>query len=230
MLYIFTGSDTAKAKAEARKLAKDAAVVVFGEGGEPFESAMSYVGSQGLFSPKVVLLMDRPLEDANGKQLIEESAKDLQKADIEVFVIAPKLSAVEKKLFPKGAEFKEFEIKGQPEYVRPNVFGLTDAFLAGDKKKTWIGYRKLIAEGVQPEEIHGVLLWAVRSTLLAVKTKSAEEAGLKPFVYTKSKRAGEALGLGKVEQYSRDLVGAYHHARMGKGTLEMNLEVLILSK
>jgi len=230
MLYVFTGTNTAKAKAEARKLSKKAEMVMFGEGGEPFERAPSYLGSSGLFVPEVALIIDRPLETAEGKELIETHAEALHKASLSVFVIAPKLSVVEKKLFPKGVEFKEFESKGKVEYVRPNVFGFTDAFLAGNKKQMWIGYRKLLSEGVVVEEIHGALMWAVRSALISAKTKSATEAGLKPFVYTKSKRVAEKLGVEKIEQYSRELVGGYHRARMGDGNLEMNLEMLLLEK
>lgn len=228
MLFVFTGTDTARAKAEARKLAKKAELVLFGEGGETFEHAPSYLGSSGLFAPEVALLIDRPLETAEGKTLIEEHGDALHKADISAFIITGPLKATDKKLFPKGAEFKEFESKGKQEYVRPNVFGFTDTFLAGDKKKTWIGYQKLLHEGVSPEEIHGALSWAVRSALTSLKATSATAAGLKPFVYTKSKRAAEKIGEAKVEQYSRDLVRAYHDARSGRGTMALNLEALLL--
>ena len=230
MLYVFTGSDTSKAKAEARKKAGRAEIVFFGEGGESFEKAPSYLGSSGLFAPEVALIIDRPLESSEGKELLENYGEEFVKADIHVFVIAGKVKVVEKKLFPKKAEFIEFEQKGTQEYVRPNTFALADAFLAGDKKRTWIGYRKLITEGVSPEEIHGTLSWAVRSALLAGKVSTATESGLKPFVYSKSKRAFEKLGEETIEQYSRNLVSVYHRARAGEGTLENNLELLLLSK
>lgn len=230
MLYVFTGSDTARAKAEARTLAKGAEIVVFGEGGESFDRALQYSEARGLFAPKIVLLIDRPFENAEGKTLIEEGAEALHKADVSAFVITGPLSVTDKKLFPKGVDFKEFKAKGEQEYVRPNVFGFTDAFLAGDKKKTWILYQKLLSEGVAPEEIHGALMWAVRAALISAKTKSPVEAGLKPFVYTKSKRIAEKLGVSKVEQYSRDLVAAYHQARGGEGELGLNLELVLLGK
>lgn len=230
MLYVFTGSNTAKAKAEARKKAGKAEIVLFGEGGESFERAAGHLGASGLFAPKVALIIDRPLETAEGKELLENFGDAFLKVDMDVFVIAGPLKATEKKLFPKKAEFKEFEDKPKQEYVRPNTFAFADSFLASDKKKTWIGYRKLITEGVSPEEIHGTLSWAVRSALLAGKTNSATESGLKPFVYSKSKRAFEKLGEETVEQYSRNLVSVYHRARAGEGTLENNLELLLLGK
>ena len=226
MLYVFIG-DSAKAKVEAKKLSKKVEIISFGEGGKEFLKAPTYVAS-GLFSPKVSLIIDQPLETAEGKQLIEEYGEALQKSENSVFVICSNLKSTEKKLFPKGVEFKTFDVKGKVEVVRPNVFAFSDAFLAQDKKKIWLGYRKLISSGVSPEEIHGVLMWAIRSTLIALKTNSATEAGLKPFVYTKSKRSGEKLGEEKAENLSRELVSIYHNARAGEGTLELGLEMMML--
>jgi hypothetical protein len=228
MLYVFTGSDTVTAKAEAKKLAQKAEMIIFGEGGEAFEQVPSYLVSRGLFTPEIALLIDRPLESVEGKALIGEYGDALQKATMPVWVITGPLTMADKKLFPKGAEFREYAPKEKKTYERPNVFGFTDAFLAGDKKKTWIGYQKLIREGVSAEEIHGALSWAVRGAFISLKTSSSSEAGLKPFVYTKSKRAGERLGEEKVAHYSRELVSVYHNARSGVGTMEQNLELFLL--
>jgi len=230
MLYVFTGIDTARAKAEAHKIAQKDEVIVFGEGGESFERVATHLSSQGLFSPKAALILDRPFETAEGKALISEHAKNFGKSPLSIFVIAPHLSAIEKKLFPKDTEFKIFEPKGIREAVRPNVFAFTDSFMAGDRKKTWLGYQKLLTAGISAEEIHGALLWAVRSALIALKTSDAEEAGLKPFVFTKSRRVAERLGVERVEEFSRSLIEIYHKARSGVGSIELGIEHLILEK
>lgn len=232
MLYVFTGSDTGTAKKEARGRAAKvgAEVVLFGEGALPFDDAMNYVGASGLFAPKVVLLIDRMLESAGGKALIEAHGEALAESDTEIYLIEPELGATEKKLLPKKTKVEEFNPStgsGQIE-ERPNVFAFTDAFMAGAKKRSWIGYRRLIESGIAAEEIHGAMMWAVRSALIAAKTKSAIESGLKPFVYTKSKAAALKLGVPKVENLSRSLVAAYHRARAGGGDLGMLTEALIL--
>lgn len=229
MLYIFTGSDTAAAKAEARKRSEGYELVMVGEGGEPIENMMGYIGARGLFAPKVALMVDRMLETADGAAFLEQHAEALQDSDALIFLIEPDLGAAEKKLLPKGAKVESFGVEEKTE-DRPNVFAFTDSFMAGDKKRTWIGYRRLIEAGISAEEIHGALMWAVRSALIACKTKSAAESGLKPFVYDKSKRSSAKLGVDTVEDLSRTLVRAYHRARMGEGDLEMLMESLILSK
>lgn len=229
MLYVFTGSDTAAAKVEARKRATGYEVVVVGEGGVPHTEALGYVGSSGLFSPRVALIIDRPLETAEGTALLEQAAA-LHEAETPVFIIEPDLGAAEKKLLPKGVKVERFERQGMVAEERPNVFAFTDAFMAEDKKRSWIEYRHLIESGIAPEEIHGALMWAVRSALLALKTKSATESGLKPFVYSKSKTVANKLGPEKIADLSRSLVRAYHRARLGEGDLEMFLESLVLQQ
>lgn len=231
MLHVFIGNDTARAKTEARERVGDAEFVFFGEGAETFDRALSYLDARGLFTSKVALLIDRPFETAEGKTLVTDYGVALQKTDVDVFVIAGPLTATDKKLFPKGAIFETFEIKeAPPAPTQPNAFAFADAFMLGDRKKAWIAYRRLIEFGSAPEELHGVMLWAVRSAFVAAKTKSATEAGLKPFVYTKSKRVAEKLGVERVEDLSRSLVSIYHQARAGQGDMMLGMEKLILEK
>ena len=75
----------------------------------------------------------------------------------------------------------------------------------------------------------GVLILMI-SVLLAGKTKNATDAGLKPFVYSKSKQMVEKTGLSHFEMLSRHLVATYHQARAGEGELELGLEKLLLEK
>lgn len=231
MLYIFTGSNTAVAKAEARKRAEGYELVVIGDGGEPIENMMTYIGARGLFAPKVALMADRMLEAADGGALLGQHAEALQDSDALIFLIEPDISSSVLKnmrVAAKGLKVEKFDREGAVAEERPNVFAFTDSFMAGDKKRTWIGYRRLIESGISAEEIHGALMWAVRSALIAGKTKSASESGLKPFVYDKSKRAAAKLGIDKVENLSRALVSAYHRARNGEGDLEMLMESALL--
>ena len=227
MINLFVGIDVVAAKAKARNDATGE-VVVFGEGEQPFETALAYLHSQGLFSPHLTLIFDRALESAEGKNLFKESAGTLHTHPAQVFVIETALSAEDKKLFPKGITPVDFGKKETEERLLP--FALSDAFLRGDRKGAWVEYHKLLLGGVSPEEIHGTLSWGVRSALIALKTKSAAEAGLKPFVYTKSKRVGEQRGVENITQLSRSLVAVYHRARAGAVDMTLGMEGLILEK
>jgi DNA polymerase III delta subunit len=230
MLYILIGSDVMKAKVRAAALSKGHETVRFGEGGEPFEQTPSYLGARGLFAPTVALILDRPSEDAAGKTLLIEHAEEFAASAMPVIVIEPVLDAATKKAVAKRAEIEEFEAKTEPETPPPSVFALTDAFASGDRKGAWILYRRLIENGSAAEEIHGALAWQARAMVLASKTKSAAEAGLKPFVYGKAKRAASRLGEAGAEELSRELVRILHSSRMGGGDLEDLLEAFLLKK
>lgn len=230
MLYVLTGSDTIKAKARALVLAKGFELVRFGDGGETFANVLGYLSSQGLFAPKVALLLDRPLDDTEGKLLLTEHAEQLAKGKALVLVIEPVLSAPTLKSLGKNATIERFEEKEKPQTPLPNVFALTDAFAAGDRKTSWMLYRRLIEAGSAPEEIHGALTWQARALVLASKSKSAEEAGLKSFVYGKAKRAGARLGEAGTVALSRELVSLIHKARSGEGGLGELLEAFLLKK
>lgn len=231
MLYIFIGHDVSRAKEEALKRAKGYEVVRVGEGGESFGNVGGYLGQGGMFATKVALILDRPLDSAEGKELLFEHGEALVDSTSLVIAIIDDITATEQKKLPKGGKVESFDTKTKAsEDVPPSVFALTDVYAAGDRKASWVTYRKLIESGAQPEEIHGALAWAVRGMILAAKTKTAEEAGMKDYPYRKAKGAVQKMGLPAAEHASRQLVQLYHDARMGKGSLEDLLEVFLLKK
>lgn len=89
-----------------------------------------------------------------------------------------------------------------------NIFSLTYAFAARDRKKLWILYREALSRGVVPEAIAGVLHWKVRDLL--VKSESS--------------------GFSKQElrSMSGELVSLYHDSHRGVGELPALLERYIL--
>jgi len=211
------------------KLADKSEVVRFGEGGEAFANVGSYLSARGLFAPKVSLILDRPFETEEGEALLA-MFKDFAEADTLVVLIQPELNAEAKKKIPKNAVIERYDISYQSEKPEQNVFALTDAFAAGDRKKSWILYRQMIENGASAEEIHGALSWQARAMVLATKTKSAEEAGMKSYPYGKAKAAAGRLGPAAAENLSRELVSLYHRSRAGEGPLEDLLEVFLLRK
>jgi DNA polymerase III delta subunit len=161
--------------------------------------------------------------------MVLEHAKAFANADTPVIMTASGLDAETKKKIPKNAAVETFEVKTEGEGASQSTFALTDAYVKGDRKQTWVLYRRFIEGGASAEEIHGILSWQVRALVLASKTKSATEAGLKPFVYTKAKSALSRMNM-QPEIVSRELVSLYHQSRMGQGSLEDLLEVFLLKK
>ncbi len=229
MLYVLVGSDFVKIKKRIAEIAKGFELVRFGEAAEAFAGAPAKLGASGLFSPKVALHLDKPLEDADAKALVLEHAKAFANSETPVILTASALDAETKKKIPKNASVETFEEKTEGEGASQSTFALTDAYVKGDRKQTWVLYREFIESGASAEELHGILSWQVRALVLASKTKSATEAGLKPFVYTKAKSALTRMNV-HPEEISRELVSLYHRSRMGQGSLEDLLEIFLLKK
>ena len=230
MLLLFTGDDAVRAKAEAAKRVKGREVVRLGEGGEPLENLPTYLEQRGLFSPHTAVIADRPMDTAEQKEFVLEHAEACKQSDTLVILIQPDLDTPTQKKLEKYSEVETFEIKRQAEAFVPNSFALVDAVQVGDKKRAWILYRQLIASGVSAEEVHGALAWAARGVVLASKTKSASEAGMKPFPYGKAKDVARKIGPQCAEVQSAELVRLYHDARLGRGSLEDLLEMYLLRK
>ena len=122
--------------------------------------------------------------------------------------------------------FENKEGKKKPEF---NIFSLTDAFGRRDKKNLWVLYQKAVASGAVPEEIHGILFWQLKSMLLAVTAKTAGEAGVAPFVFTKAKSFLKNYTPEELKTLSSKLVHMYHDAHRGIHDFEIALERLILT-
>lgn len=109
-----------------------------------------------------------------------------------------------------------------------NIFALTDAIGARDKRHAWMIYRQALASGMVADEIYYRVMWGVKSLLLAAKTKSAEEAGLNPFVFRKSQGFLKKWKVEELESLSERLVVGYHDARRGIGEMETMIEKVLL--
>lgn len=109
-----------------------------------------------------------------------------------------------------------------------NIFTLTDALGARNKKMAWVLYQKALLAGVSPEEIFFKLFWQVKSMLIASKTKNVEETDMKPFTYNKSKGFLKNFRQDELEKLSENLVTGYILARRGRGEIETLIEKLLL--
>jgi len=109
-----------------------------------------------------------------------------------------------------------------------NIFLLTDAIGARDKKNAWVLYQKALASGLVAEEIFWKVVWVVKTMLLAKRTKSAEEAEMKAFPYNRAKGNLKNFKEGELEKISEDLVVGYHNARRGIGEIGTLIEKTLL--
>lgn len=133
---------------------------------------------------------------------------------------------------PITKAFEKYEANiqdfGKEEKVKENkfnMFSLTDALGARDKKNLWLLFQEAVKSG-SPEEIHGILFWQVKNLAL-VKTSSTNP-GMNPFVYNKTSGYAAKFTFEEIQKMARDLVYMFHN-RDTYSTLDIDLEKFILA-
>lgn len=241
MLYFFYGNDREKINLKTRgiiddllKKKPDASEFKIDTENLGEINIDEYTESQGLFEKKYIVLLDRVLftGEGAGENLLNKIV-DLAKS--ENIFIAREGEVTKKDL--KGIEkhaskVQEINIpekdKGDAKKGGFNVFDIANKFAVRDSVGAWLTYRSALEGGTEPENISGILFWQVKSLILARDSKTAGEAGLNPFVFSKAKSACTKWKDGELERVASALLEAYHEAR-GEGVeLGLGLERLIL--
>ncbi len=232
MLRVFWGSDviTVREKAfkEAHVLETEETITrtITSETYEPGILANAATG-MSLFQGCEIIILDTLSEEPDAFEELTQEAKLLHESAHTFICIEGALKAAEVKALAKHADACT-EYSGALK-ERFNAFGLANAFLERDKKTLWLLLMQAWREGLSPEEVLGTLYWQVKMLRLAEKTKSADEAKQKPFVYSKAKRALASFKPGEVDVISRELLTIYHDAHLGKRDMDIALEKWALS-
>jgi len=223
MIYFYHGTDVEKARIKSHELADslrkkkpDASYFVMGT--ESFDSTTldEYIGGQGLFSNKYIVLLDRLCENKEIKELFIDKLKEIQESENIFIIFEGKLDKATATKIEKKAEKtavhdlsdKEVADIKQKKEEGLNIFEIANALGEKNKKHLWIIYRQLIEEGKVPEEIHGVLFWKAKTMLLSGGNH----------IWKKE----ELIGL------IDDLITVYHEARRGAHELETGLEAMLV--
>lgn len=233
MLYVIHGNDTDAVLAKGRALVEkllvkrpDAEVVRVTD--ESFDAAFvrSLAGTQGLFEKKIIAVLDRVPLEGGGVPNFLPLFRDSDNAFI---LLADEVSVKDAEELMKHAE-KTVICDAPPRAPERefNMFALTDAFGARDKKRLWVLFTHALSAGASAEEIHGILFWQAKALALAAGAASAAEAGMKPFPFSKAKSFLKNFSREEAVRLPDTLVALYHDARRGSIPLGIALERFIL--
>ncbi len=182
--------------------------------------------SVSLFGTGQVVVLDMLREHEFAFEEILQIIPTLAESPTHFILIEGKLGAPEKKKVSASAStVHEIESVGKTEF---NIFALSDALLNRDKKTLWILLMQALRAGKTNEELVGMLFWQIKILRLVEKTSSAEEAGQKPYVYQKAKRALGLFKKGELDALSRSLLILYHDGHLGKCDMSLQLERWVL--
>lgn len=238
MLYVLYGPDVEAGRKKLHELLegvqkKRPGASLFRFTAENLQSGelQDLVKARGLFEAKHIVLLDLPFALAEGKQVVLGALPELASSE-NLFVLFEGACDVKTMtLLKKYADnIQVHSIAAQQKRGQAvfNRFALPDALGKRDKKNLWVLYQKALYAGLSEEEIHGLLFWQVKSMLLASGSGSADEAGLKPFVYNKARLAAAHYSQEELLGLSERLVSIYHDARRGKYGMETALERFVL--
>ena len=198
MLYIFCGDrysarEHARAFADACKKKRENAEYIYFSPAVTHQSLEELLFGQGLFEKKYIVFCDEILANPVSEHLLRNIAA--YHASPHMFVVfEPSLEAKQEREFTKhDAVVKRYKEQASQEDTRA-LFGFTDVFMRGDRNKTFAALHRLLLRGESPSSLLNILLWQLRMLVLTSRSNSATEAGVKPFVYTKAKRALDTFG------------------------------------
>jgi len=196
------------------------------------------IASQGLFYSGSVVLADNLCEEEEITEILLKKLKEIKESPNFFVFLEGKLNKKELEKFKKYAdkveEFKKPERKLTKKEVlaekgeKVDFFDFTNALGEKNKKKLWTLYQDALMEEVPSEEIHAMFFWQVKAMLGAVKCKDATEAGLNPYVFTKSKNYAKNFNENRLKEMSTKLFEMYHQAHRGKIDFAVALEKFIL--
>lgn len=236
MFYFLYGTDTKKSREKLHELLatlqkKKPDASVFRVEADSFSTAVfdEFIAGQGLFEQKYIVVCDKVCESAEAKEYLKERGAELSASDNVFLVLEEKPDAsFIKKMEAAATKVQEFEKKAGPVSRAFDLFSLSNAYAARDRKTLFTRYTQAVLQGISPEEIHGILLWQVKAMLIAAQSESAVAAGQKLFVYQKAKSAMQHFSPTDAQQHLRSLVFMYHDMRRGIVTMENALEQFIL--
>ncbi len=236
MYYFFYDNKTGRAFKKSRKLfadleqkKPDASFLSFDEESVSLDILQQTIESQGLFESKIVAYLKNISENPSVSKELKKTIKsmassqsifvivetDLKKSDLEVFEEYAEKSFIEKEVVEDKKE-------------KFNTFSIADSFGGKDKKTFWRLILESKERGIPAEEVHGILWWQLKSMILSSVSKTAEESGLKPFVYTKSKSFAKNFKDNELQILADKFIAIYHDAHRGECDIYDELEKIAL--
>lgn len=216
MLYLIYGTSAAK-RHQARqdlflKIGITSGDVVSKSAHESSIAELEQIaGGSSLFENTMYLSLEYPfLNESFGETVLDFAPRLVQSVNT-VFVIERELTKDIIKSFEKsGATIILCDEPKEAKKKEFNIFSITNAFSAKDKKGTWLLYREAILHEEAPEAIIGILFWAIKDMIIKKRFS----------VWKKN----------ELDQASRELVRIVHGAHNGLFDIEEELERFVLSK
>lgn len=185
---------------------------------------------QGLFSQRYIIELRHLFEKADTAESVLSFLPEIASSEnIFIWVDRDVDEKNIKEIEKHAAKVQEFSVAkkfdNKPEF---NLFSLGDALIDRNKQKLWTLFQDAL-NYFPPEEIHGTLFWQMKNMVLVGKVKTATDADMKPFVFSKAKQASKKYSENEMEKMLGKLLAVSHESRRGNHDFGIALERWILS-
>ena len=207
MIYFLAGNDTKKKSSRRKELSLSFTPDIISGDEVTKDILVDYASRGSLFGDTSIIVIEDFLErkdialSDNDWKMLKESP------NIFLFLEDSLLSSLEKK-YSKYGQVEHFDKKEEKKDTGRGVFAICDAYAKKDKIGAWVLYRKAVEEGIDPENISGILFWKLKSMILN-NDKNFSKDNLK--------------------KQSSELVTLHHKAHRGEVDFVIGLEQFILN-
>ena len=241
MFHVIHGTDTVTVSERTRGVVEQlvretgATVHTFDDILECRVDVEAIVGARGLFADQLVIVLKTSFEagERSSAELREFVLDHLElfarSGNHVVLSISGKVLVEQARSLKQHAHTVDVYDREVDKKQSFNVFTLTDALQARDRKRLWLVYGEAIRSGIEPENVSGTLHFSVKQMLNVATASTAEATGLTPFQYAKAKRGACLFTVAELVALSRTLVQVYHDAHRGRCDLALALERWVLS-
>lgn len=235
MLYVYHGDRymarelSKQVVASCRKKRPDAEYFVLSPPTSP-RSLEELLHGQGLFETKHIVFCDEVLTDTVCANHLFAQLSAYVTSPHMFILFEPNLSTVAKRKLTKGgAVVQESKKKAERADTR-RLFSFTDTLLKRDSTVSFTALHTLMRSGETPDAVVRIILWQLRVLAAVEHSGSAEEAGVKPFVYTKAVQANKTLAVSGISAYDLFLEAeeVVRKGRLGGFSDEEIAEYLVL--
>ena len=236
MLYLFYGNDREKAREKLNAVcaafvacAPDAPICRVGAEEGSAANLQELAASRGLFSPAVTVVLEDVLVGKETQETALASLASFAESPNAFLLLEGELRAEIVSQVKKYTHTIETCVKKEEKKKPPfAVFSVADALGKNDRKMLWVLYQQSLQSGLSAEEIYPVLLWKIKTMLVAQGSESAEASGLSVFVFRSASADARRFTPQEMRSLSARLVALYHDARRGTVDMETGLEKVLL--
>jgi DNA polymerase III delta subunit len=229
MLYVLYGNNREKLLAQLKKVIGEKNPERFDAENFDQGKISQLLAGPGLFGGvETIVIRDVFVNDDLQTFILKHSA-EMQNSSHVFILIEPKiLKKPLAHLIKTNAHVTEYKLPAKGKKQEGfNIFSITDAFGARDKKKLWILFQEARRNNLASEEIYSVLWWQIKNMLIV--SKESKNPGIHPFVFQKTERALKNFKEKELLNIAQNFVRAFHKARRGRGaTLDQEIEKLLL--